>query len=108
MTVDKVHKALLLRAPKQEIIAVELIAVEEIIAASGTIQSMVDESLMRFQFGRDVSNLPRARWRNQNSRGRRVLASTVGLHVGLYNAMYLQKGNFVFLDDVNPRQSFSI
>jgi len=48
MTVDKVHKALLLRAPQQEIIAVELIAVEEIIAASGTIQSMVDESLMRF------------------------------------------------------------
>mmetsp|Transcript_881 Transcript_881/g.2465 ORF Transcript_881/g.2465 Transcript_881/m.2465 type:complete len:162 (-) Transcript_881:77-562(-) len=92
-TMGKVHKALLFRAPRQEIIAAEMIAVEEMISNSDGIQSMVDESLMRLYFGLAVSDLLKAK----------VEDSRVNARVGLYIAMYVQKGNFDFIDDVNFR-----
>ena len=56
VTTGKVHKALLLRAPRQELIAAELIAVEEMISSSEGIRSMVDDSLMRFYFALATSD----------------------------------------------------
>lgn len=92
-TIGKIHKALLFRAPRHEIFAAELIAVEEMIASSDAIRSMVDESLMRLYFGGAASDLLKAK----------VEESRVNARVGLYIAMYLQRGNFDFIDDVNFR-----
>ena len=61
VTTGKVHKALLLRAPKQELIAAELIAVEEMISSSDGIRSMVDDSLMRLFFSLAASDLLKAK-----------------------------------------------
>ena len=91
--VDKIHKALLFRAPRHEIVAAELIAVEEMIASSDAIRSMVDESVMRLYFARAASELLKAK----------VEESRVNARVGLYIAMYLQRNNFEFLDDANFR-----
>ena len=90
-TIDKIHKALLFRAPRHEVVAAELIAVEEMISGSDAIRSMVDESLMRLYFGRAASDLLRAK----------VEESRVNSRVGLYIAMYLQRSNFDFLEDAN-------
>ena len=92
-TIDKIHKALLFRAPRHEIVAAELIAVEEMISGSDAIRSMVDESLMRLYFGRAASDLLKAK----------VEESRANARVGLYTAMYLQRGNFEFLIDASFR-----
>lgn len=89
VTTGKVHKALLLRAPRQELIAAELIAVEEMISNSDGIRSMVDDSLMRLYFGLAASDLLKAK----------VEEARISARVGLY----LQMGSFEFIDDGNFR-----
>lgn len=93
VTTGKVHKALMFRAPRQEIIAAELIAVEEMICSSDGIRSMVDDSLMRLYFGLATSDLLKAK----------VEEARINARVGLYIVMYLQKGTFDFIHDVHFR-----
>ena len=93
VTTGKVHKALLLKAPRQEIIAAELIAVEEMISSSDGIRSMVDESLMRLYFGLAASDLLKAK----------VEEARINARVGLYIALYLQMGSFDFIENPNFR-----
>ena len=76
VTTGKVHKALLLRAPKQELIAAELIAVEEMISSSDGIRSMVDDSLMRLYFSLAASDLLKAK----------VEEARINARLGLYIA----------------------
>ena len=93
VTTGKVHKALLLRAPRQELIAAELIAVEEMISSSEGIRSMVDDSLMRFYFALATSDLLKAK----------VEEARINARVGLYIANYLQMGSFDFIENPNFR-----
>ena len=93
VTTGKVHKALLLRAPKQELIAAELIAVEEMISSSDGIRSMVDDSLMRLYFSLAASDLLKAK----------VEEARINARVGLYIAIYLQMGSFDFIEIPNFR-----
>ena len=93
VTTGKVHKALLLRAPRQELIAAELIAVEEMISTSDGIRSMVDDSLMRLYFALAASDLIKAK----------VEEARINARLGLYIVMYLQMGSFDFIENPNFR-----
>lgn len=93
VTTGKVHKALLLRAPRQELIAAELIAVEEMISSSEGIRSMVDDSLMRFYFALATSDLLKAK----------VEEARINARVGLYIVIFLQMGSFDFIENPNFR-----
>mmetsp|Transcript_3545 Transcript_3545/g.6176 ORF Transcript_3545/g.6176 Transcript_3545/m.6176 type:complete len:170 (-) Transcript_3545:84-593(-) len=81
-SLNKVHRALLLRASRQEIVAAELIMLEGVLSSKEALRKIVDGALVRLYFGRATADLLRAE----------VEEARTNARVGIYLAMYLKHG----------------
>mmetsp|Transcript_6084 Transcript_6084/g.13264 ORF Transcript_6084/g.13264 Transcript_6084/m.13264 type:complete len:166 (+) Transcript_6084:249-746(+) len=80
---DRVHKALLFKAPRQEIVAAELVMLEETFSSKEALKSMADDALMKLYFCIAVDNLLKAR----------IEEARINARMGVCIAMYLKHGD---------------
>ena len=80
--VEKVHKALLLKASHQEMLAAEQVVLEEITTKTFRNSPVIDHALMRLYFANATTDLLQSK----------VEESRIQARIGIYIAMYLRHG----------------
>lgn len=82
-SLDKVHKALLLRSTPPELIAAELVILEDLLKKNNALRAMADPSLMKLYFGLAANDLLRAQ----------VEEARIHARTGVFIAMFLRHGD---------------